>query len=503
MTSGVEREVKLAAWAGFELPDLSGVSDGVTVATLPDRQLGATYYDTPDLRLARWGVSVRFRSGDGEPGEGIWTVKLPDGDGGPALVRRELTFEGPQRVIPDGVSGLVRAYVRSAFLGPVAHLATRRRRVELRDAEGLRLSEIDDDEVSVLDGRRVAVRFREVEVEAADRAPAAFVDAVVERLRAAGAGEPDSTPKVVRALGPQAVEAPEVAPLPVDDDSTAADVVQGALATSLVRLLVHDPGVRLGDDPEDVHKARVAARRLRSDLRTFAPLLDADVVGRLRDELRWLGRELGAVRDADVLFERLRAQAAELPERDAKAVAGFLRRLADTREQARVTLLVALGTDRYTALLDALVDAARRPPCLPAADGRAGDVLPGLVRKPWKRLRKAVRKLDDDPPVTALHKVRIQAKRCRYAAEAAAPVTGKPAARLAKALARLQDVLGEVQDATVAEAWLREAGESGPAAQVLVAGELIAVQLHAVEEGRARWRPAWKKAKKRTAWLSG
>src|SRR5207248_11382379 len=109
-----------------------------------------------------------------------------------------------------------------------------------------------------------------------------------------------------------AVPAPGLGP-----KSPAGDAVRAALAAGTTRLLRHDPGVRLGDDPEDVHQARVGARRLRSDLRTFAPLVEPDWREHLQDELRWLGDQLGAVRDADVLLDRLRRQASTLPERDA------------------------------------------------------------------------------------------------------------------------------------------------------------------------------------------
>src|SRR5439155_1633439 len=82
---------------------------------------------------------------------------------------------------------------------------------------------------------------------------------------------------------------------------SAGDVIRNALAASVARLIAHDPGVRLGDDPEDVHQARVATRRLRSDLRTFHSLLDADWTQALRQDLKSIGRDLGAVRDTEVL----------------------------------------------------------------------------------------------------------------------------------------------------------------------------------------------------------
>jgi CHAD domain-containing protein len=504
-----EREAKLSAWAGFALPDLNGVVDGAVALPLPDAKLTAIYWDTPDLRLVRSGMSLRHRAGDGENG---WTVKLPEGEEGPALVRRELAFDGTGAAVPADAASLLRGFVRDAPLAPVSRLVTIRRRVELRDAEGAKVAEIDDDEVSVFEGRRVAARFREVEVEVADDAPAALLGAVIGRLRFAGAGEADPVPKIVRALGAQAVE-----PLPLValaaraavppagaklEDLTARDVVRAAIASSVQRLLRHDPGVRLGDDPEDVHQARVATRRLRSDLRTFRALLDVEWVVALRDELAWIAAELGAVRDADVLDERLRRLVADLPEQDARGAAALLRRLAAERAAARTRLLGGLDSDRYVKLLHALEDAAVSPRTLPEAEARAVDVVGELVRRPWKHLAGAVDALGSEPADDALHEVRIHAKRCRYAAEAVAPVAGKPAQRLADAVAGVQTVLGDFHDAVVGEQWLRTAAP-GATDRALVAGELVALERLEAARLRAGWKSAWKvaSAKKLRSWL--
>jgi CHAD domain-containing protein len=495
-----EREVKLAAWPGFYLPDLDGVIDGFTAVPLPALNLSATYYDTPDLRLTRAGLSLRHRVGDGSD---AWTVKLPEGSDGPALVRRELHFAGGPGAVPKDAANLVRVHVRSDALAPVARLVTRRQRVELRDAAGTPLVEIDDDEVSVLEGRRLAARFREVEVELLGEADRGLLAVVVARLRAAGAGAPDKVPKVVRALGALAVTPPEVAPVPLGDDARVGDVVRAAIAGGAARLLRHDPGVRLGDDPEDVHQARVATRRLRSDLRTFGRLLDAEWVRPLRDELKWLGAGFGGVRDADVLDERLRRHAAQLPSEDAKGVAALLRKLSLSRDEHRAAMLAELDSDRYVRLVDALVEAAVRPRLLPEADAPAREVAPELVRRPWTHLEKAVDALAHDEGDDALHQVRIRAKRCRYAAEAVAPAVGKPATRLATAVSQVQTVLGDWHDAVIAEGWLRAAAPGGPAAKALAAGQLIAIERADAAALRGSWRPAWKKAssKKLREWL--
>jgi len=359
-----EREVKLAAPDGFRFPRLEPCINGLTVAPLPRRSLTATYYDTPDLRLARWGLTVRYRTGDNTG----WTVKLPEGDGGPALVRRELYFEGRAGEIPAELLELLRAYLRRDEVGEVARLRTTRTGVQLRGAEGEPEVEVVDDRVVVYDGRTIAGRFRQLEVEAADERGVPVMSAVTDRLLAAGARLDEVGPKLVHALGPRAAGSPEVPPVRLHPGSQAGDAVRAALAAGVSRLLRHDPGVRVGDDPEDVHQARVATRRLRSDLRTFRGLLDQERAGPLRDELKWAADLLGDARDADVLLERLRGDADRLPQRDAAAVAGLLRRLAAERDRARVRVREGFCSDRYVDLIQRLVGFAQVPPLVGGLD---------------------------------------------------------------------------------------------------------------------------------------
>ncbi len=496
-----EREAKLGAGPAFALPDLDGLIDGLVATPLPERHLDAVYYDTDDLRLARSGITVRHRTGEDDG----WTVKLPEGgDGDATLVRNELNFPGPRGAGPPSpVGDLVRAHVRTSSLGPVARLRTRRTPVELCDEQGRRLAEVVDDEVSVFEGRRVAARFREVEVELADDAPPGLLDRVVQRLSGAGAGRPDRTPKLVRALGWQATRPPEPSPAELHDDARVSTVVRETIVVAVTRMLRHDPGVRIGNDPEDVHQARVGTRRLRSDLRTFRAVIDPEWRSATNAELKWLGELLGAVRDADVLLERLHRHASELSPRDSRATAALFRRLTVQRDEARLALLAALRGERYVALLDRLIAATEVVPVTADADKPAHDALPELVRGPWNHLKKAVESLEADPDDAALHQVRIRAKRARYAAEAAAPVVGKPARAFAKPVADLQTVLGDHQDAVVAEEWLRREGARSRSV-ALAAGQLIARQQREAAAMRERWPSMWKRAsaKKLRAWFT-
>jgi CHAD domain-containing protein len=492
--SSPEREVKLAVGAGFRLPSFADLADGVSAGPERENRIETIYYDTQDLRLARWGLSLRYRKGEG------WTLKLPGTSKEQLLEREELTFSGSARTPPAAALGLVRAYVRGAPVKPVAWLSTLRRRVTIEGADGVQLAEVVDDEVSVLEGRRVASRFREVEVELREGGES-VLPILMERLHSAGAFPGDGVPKYLRALGPAAQEEPEVAATTLPDSPTAADVLRQAISRAVTTILRHDIGVRAGEDPESVHQARVGTRRLRSHLRTFKPLLQEEWSEGLRGELGWLGQELGAVRDAEVLLERLRAEVARLPQEDSRPATALLRRLADTVEAARKELLTAMSSQRYVDLLDHLVEAAAQPAVTEEASLPAAEVLPGLARKPWRSLRKGVRALPNAPADAELHRIRILAKRARYAAEAAAPVVGKDAARFADAAADLQTVLGEHQDSAVAQGWLR--ANAGSGRRAFVAGELSAQEAQRAAAARSRWSRDWRRLnrKKLRAWL--
>ena len=496
MEHSPERELKLAAGAGFRMPSIYGLG-GATVRSAPPERNATTYYDTADLRLARWGASLRHR-----PGEG-WTVKLPAERDVPFLVRPEIVFEGNGGRPPARAVELVRGFVRDEELAPTVRMTTLRRRTGLHDAGGHLIGGVVDDAVCVLDDESPA-SFRELEVEIGDGMTPTLLDALVERLRQAGAGAPDQTAKYIRALTPRAPLTPEVSVGDLGADATAGDVVRRAIALSVIRLIVHDPVVRVDADTEGVHQARVATRRLRSDLRTFGSLVKKGFASSLRSELGWLADDLGEVRDGDVLLERFRTRIAALSLEEDAGAAAVLAALERDRADARAELVERLASKRYVTLLDALVKAADDPALVETADAPAADVVPGLARRPWHKLEKRVLRLHPSPSDEELHAIRIRTKRVRYAADAVAPVVGKQARALARAAAGLQEVLGDLNDSVVSTAWLDAWGASRRDGVELRAAETLASAEHEdAERLRASWRTAWEKlaAPELRAWM--
>jgi CHAD domain-containing protein len=498
VTTAREQERKYSVHGLFVMPELTDPAVGlVSSQPRPAQTLRAVYYDSTDLRLARDGITLRHRSGDGPP---RWTLKLPAGESNASgLVRDEIEVIGNGRDVPPELAGLLTGWLRGTAIAPVATLRTSRSIQTLCGEADEELLEVVDDTVSVQEGRRVVSRFREIEVEVKGELPPLALAAVANRLATAGAVPGDQLPKVVRALGPRAVAPPEL-PLAgtVLSSDPASELVAASLRTGTRRLLLADIGVRRHEE-DAVHQMRVACRRMRSDLKTFRPLVEPLWGEALRAELSWLAASLGDARDLEVLRERLRKMVTgQVPPYDLEAFARLDAILIAREEAALMASAEALQSDRYLRLLSVLVDAAREPVVSEAASSSCSKVLPPLVRGAWDRMAKSAGKLDAAGEDDHWHEARIKAKQARYAAEAVIDVLGKPAARMAAGAKEVQEVLGEHQDAAIAADVLLAlaADHLDDGNLCLVAGRLIQANRCAVADSRREFPAAWNSARK-------
>ncbi len=248
-----------------------------------------------------------------------------------------------------------------------------------------------------------------------------------------------------------------------DDTQTVGDVVRAYLAEQATVLIGAEPSLRAREPV--IHATRVAARRLRSTLRTFDDLVDNARAGVLEDELVWFAGLLGTVRDLEVLEARLLADLAELPpELVVGPVAAEIEtELTARRKVAWEDVIAVLDDDRYRRLLAELHRWRSDTPLTSEAEAPAPDVKRYVKRagkKLDKRLDRAIEaQLTGDPEADQLlHSARKAGKRARYAVELAAPVLGAKADKLIAGRKDLQDVLGEHQDSVVAAAFLRDEG---------------------------------------------
>ncbi len=482
-TEHLEIERKFDVDMAYVLPDLAEVPGVETVHGPQEHRLEAVYHDTADLRLARSRVTLRRRSGGTDAG---WHLKLPAYDG----ARRELheplgrRTKTPPAELQRPLAGLL----RGVAVGPVATLHTRRLVTELRDAEGRRLAEVADDEVTATvprpdRGEADLLAWREIEVElgAGDEA---LLSAVATALVAAGAVPSSSPSKLARVLGPRLAAQNGAGPGGARKKRPSAGrLAATALRDQVAALLDADLRLRTGG-PEAVHDMRVAARRLRSILVAFRGVLDESESELVRAELKWLGGRLSLTRDAEVGLAHRAALVAAQPE---ELVIGPVKARV---EQARVKEAQAaaprsealLVEDRYLRLLEALAEVAGNPPLTPAAAEPARAVVLAALRRSGRRTGQRIAAAATSDDQEHLHDVRKAATRLRYTAELARPVLGGRAKAVVRRATDVQETLGHLVDTGVTRELSRTLG-----LQAAAAGENAWTygRLHALEEARA------------------
>ena len=439
----VEVERTFSADASTELPTLLG--DAVaTVHEGPPVALSATYFDTPDLRLLSAGITLRRREGGDDEG---WHVKVAVGSSRLEL-RRRLT---KSRVPPTSVRRLVRGVVRDGTLVPVAQVDNRRQRLHLLAADGRVLAELARDEVSA---RRLdddaEQTWHELELELVD-GDTDLLEHVTAVLAAHDIVVSPSQSKLRQALGDRVPRES----LPLTGESTAGDVVAAYLTEQIGELLRQDVILRAARHGA-VHQMRIAARRLRSAVATYRKLFDDDQARQVEDRLRWLGRELSALRDLQVI-ETLLEQALDDDESPmaSRAARRVTRRLMTARRRAAESEVNAfLDSDDYLAVLDGVAGFVAEPILGERARQPAGKELRRQVRKAHRRVVRrwaAAGSADPEERNEALHAARKASKRLRYACEVAEPALGKRARRLRRRAKTMASVLGERQDAIVVQ----------------------------------------------------
>ena len=277
-----------------------------------------------------------------------------------------------------------------------------------------------------------------------------------EGLAIYGESGPDTVPE-------QAEEPRKKRPdiLPAD---TMTEAAAKTLRFHLERMLEHEEGTRLGEDPEELHDMRVSTRRMRMALRVFADYLDPAVLRPVLKGLRRTGRTLGAVRDLDVFYEKTRDYLDGLPEERAADLDGLLVAWSAERDRQRERLVTYLDGRRYHDFLEVaqeLLDGpAERLAALVTADPRpqrVAQVLPGVLYKDMTVVWSFEGRLGGlATPLPRFHALRKACKGLRYTLEFFEDVLGPGAKPLIKKVKGMQDHLGDLQDAVVTSGVLRD-----------------------------------------------
>ena len=444
MTEVQERERKYALSPGVGAADLAGALEGAgQLSTSCDAVLLAAYFDTRRMDLATAGITLRRRQGGADAG---WHLKLPAGPD----ERTEYWLPlgaGRDGRVPADLADMLEARTGGRPLAPVAVVRTRRTALEVAAPGGRPLAEVADDRVVAVRARdQTALAWREIEVEARVADDDALDD-LGTRLEGVGGERAPYPSKLARVLGAPPCQGKE-------------DLLAARLAAQLAALVWAEAGVRDGD-PEGLHDLRVAIRRLRSFLRSFAGAFEQDGLGGLADQLARAGRVLGTARDAEVLAARLEAELGEVPTADVLGPVRAVLRSHAAREAAASARTVRdlLDGPEYLALLEHLVAVVAAPPLGPGRRGRAylRDRLDKERRRVGRRVQAVGRRTGAERDA-ALHAVRKAVKQARYAAETAETALGKEARRDVRRYLELQEILGEHHDAVVARAFLRAEG---------------------------------------------
>ena len=435
-----------------------GTIDGLVLEPRPSSQIFDTYLDTDDWRIHRAGFALRIRS---ESGKAEATLKSLHSANAEVADRRELSerLENTesesirQSIGPVGTR--VHAVSGAHALLPLFEVRTSRQRFAIRrEDEAQPLGEIALDETVISRPQgEPQTSMQRVEVEALTEAHEPL-QSLLKTLRSDCALEaaPDNKySQGLKSVGLAPSQAPEFAPTAVEASMPIVEVALANLRRYLSAWYLHEPGARLGDDPEELHELRVAGRRMDGILRQFQSSLPATFLG-LRPLLKQVMRALGEVRDLDVALSELETFKRELPESDREGVEPLRQHLESERRRARARMLGVLDSVSAQENLQKLISLLAVPSAASpqSSPGLALCVAPELIRVRYRKLRKRADLLSSDSSMEAYHEVRGRVKKFRYALEAVAVIYGKSAEQMLRTLRRWQDKLGVQQDAAVA-----------------------------------------------------
>lgn len=441
------------------------------------KKLQSTYFDTPSLTLQRCGIALRLRYDGATVTQ---TLKAPlvltesavpgaaNGDGGGLQHLRE--FEAPVEGDTPDLSLIDDAALQDLFarediqgeLEPVFTTEFERRTVPLQMADSRIELALDRGEI-VSGQERMALCEAELELQSGK--PARLYElAMLLHRQIPFRLEQRSKAKRGYDLYSQAAPAPFKANKPVlDPGMTVAQAFERQARSALWQVRANEGAVLEGSNPEGVHQMRVALRRLRALATAYKPVFEEEVYTQLRGELRWLQQQLGPAREWDVfLNETLAPLRNRLPSEESLEL--LQREAEDLRQAAYEVARGAVYHPRYTDLLLRLelwLDQGswRKPAAAGESDPADAPVEPfakAILDERAKKMKKLGRK-HDKLGEGELHRLRIQGKKLRYAAEFFAGLFPKKATkRYLKCLEAIQDRLGAVNDAATGQRLLDE-----------------------------------------------
>ena len=418
-----------------------------------------TYYDTADWRIYHGGYALRLRR---QNDHAELTLKSLNSRQAGFSTRREVTqqLDSIDDIAIEHLDGPVGDRVQALrgnhSISPLFSAITRRKTYGLW-SESNNVGEVALDNTTYIgetfdeQSQLLRVEIESSNGEIAQLEP--FVALLCHDLTL----EPATGSKFVTGLdisGLSPTEQVTLSGTTFDRDSTITEVAYAIFRRQLTELIRREPGTRLGDDEEELHDMRVAARRMRAALSLFSTFLPLEFES-VREELRWVAGALGEVRDLDVQLGEISGWVARVDEADRGALGGLLDELSRRRKISRERMLSVLNSERYERFISDFVALLSNGDNA-IASGPVLSIAPDLVLRRQAKFRKKANRIKSDSENEAFHAVRIDAKRLRYALEFFSSLYGESVADYIRQVVMVQDLIGKHQDAIVAIDHLRD-----------------------------------------------
>jgi inorganic triphosphatase YgiF len=416
------------------------------------------YLDTFDWSLRKNRLALRYRISNGTA---VYTLKgtgsIQDG------IHKRMEIELPPEKPVDDPARVPVKRIRKHIEGMIwprkllehVQIRTDRRRYRVITAEEAEIELAFDTSTFSLRGlhkTRRTRRLHELEAEILD-GPATALTPLAAFLGKTFGYPPSIASKLEVAIAGLKVVLPSKKPpekLMVRAGDRFDLAVNKILTFQLRRFQEQLPGVRRDIDTEFVHQARVATRRMRSALRLFHDAVPAKTGAHLAGEIKWLGGLFGTVRDLDVFLlnlSRFRGQIRYFPARKKKALENWIEK---QRHAPLKTLHAALDSSRYKNLERRLIRFLQRPlpsrPRAPLAGKPVREVAPVIIHENFEAVMAQGQKVLANPKLKQFHRLRIQMKKLRYAAEFMASAYNGGLDPFTERTVEIQDCLGELQD---------------------------------------------------------
>jgi len=316
----------------------------------------------------------------------------------------------------------------------------------------------------------VIAHFSELEIEWTATPDEGALRTLVDHLMGGAELKPVQTSKFERTLRAVARHLPgrSADEDGIQPDMHMADACRLIWREQLIEMLLNEAGVRSDDDIEFVHDMRVAIRRTRAAYVLFGDHFQRKPVRGYIKTLRHTARLLGAVRDLDVALDKLARYRKTLSKPDRKALKPLAKYWKQQRRAPFAAVIKWLDSAEYADFLAEYQQFCRTPgagakkytldPGKPLPLVQVRHVLPSGILNRFEAVRRYEMVFDsDDPvPIDTLHALRIDCKYLRYILEFAQDLIGDEGKQLIKQLKRLQDHLGDLNDAAVAKTMLQE-----------------------------------------------